>query len=251
LLIRADVDQSAIAIGQASHAWVSGQLARAWGNERFGAVEPWEEVCLGAEQHDVGWAAWDARPTLNPETGLPHSFIELPFEPRLEIWAGAAERLVSQSRYAALLVSMHGTALHERFGPKDSHQSELQAYLEAERAFQRQLIATLDADAAQIARNQRLLWAWDSLSLALCLEWDATKLDDVPAAEGDTSIQLTPLGGGRTEIDPWPFASDAVSLRAEGRRLAGRFADQAGLQAALDAAPWVALEFELVGRARG
>jgi hypothetical protein len=45
-----------IVIGQASRAWISGQLARAWGNERFAALEPREEVCLAAEQHDVGMA---------------------------------------------------------------------------------------------------------------------------------------------------------------------------------------------------
>jgi hypothetical protein len=32
-----------IVIEQASHAWISGQLARAWGNERFAAPEPREE----------------------------------------------------------------------------------------------------------------------------------------------------------------------------------------------------------------
>ena len=39
-------EQGRIAITQPTHAWLSGQLARAWGNERFGEVVPWEEVCL-------------------------------------------------------------------------------------------------------------------------------------------------------------------------------------------------------------
>ena len=30
-----------VVIAQPAHAWVSGQLARAWGNARFGAVAPW------------------------------------------------------------------------------------------------------------------------------------------------------------------------------------------------------------------
>src|SRR5690349_13441145 len=47
-----EVKQGKIAITQPMHAWVSGQLARAWGNERFGTIEPGEEVCLGAEQHE-------------------------------------------------------------------------------------------------------------------------------------------------------------------------------------------------------
>ena len=42
-----------------------------------------------------------------------------------------------------------------------------------------------------------------------------------------------------------------MSLRAEGRRLEGRFADEAELHDALERAPWVTLEFELVRRGRG
>src|SRR6185312_9496068 len=61
VLLRTD-SRGVLAIGQPSHAWISGQLARIWGNARFGAVEPYEEVCLGAEQHDVGMADWDLAP---------------------------------------------------------------------------------------------------------------------------------------------------------------------------------------------
>jgi hypothetical protein len=39
-----DGDGDVLAIGQQSHAWISGQLARAWGNDRFPVPEPWEEV---------------------------------------------------------------------------------------------------------------------------------------------------------------------------------------------------------------
>ena len=113
MLLRPDGD-GVIAIGQPAHAWLSGQLARAWGNERFGAVEPWEEVCLAAEQHDVGMAEWERRPTFNPRTGLPRSFMELELDEHLEIWWRAAPLVLPQSRYAAVLVSMHGTALYER-----------------------------------------------------------------------------------------------------------------------------------------
>ncbi|HEY2594793.1 MAG TPA: DUF3891 family protein, partial [Chloroflexota bacterium] len=69
MILRRD-DAGVLAVGQASHAWLSGQLARAWGNDRFGAVEPLAEVALGAEQHDVGMAGWDLAPVRNPETGL-------------------------------------------------------------------------------------------------------------------------------------------------------------------------------------
>ena len=86
-----EVKQGKIAITQPMHAWLAGQLARAWGNERFGDVEPFEEVCLGAEQHDVGHTAWEQAPTLNPQTGLPYSFLEMPRQLHVQLWSQAAQ----------------------------------------------------------------------------------------------------------------------------------------------------------------
>src|SRR5688572_5410510 len=163
MLLRRDGDD-VIAIGQPAHAWLSGQLARAWGNERFGAVEPWEEVCLAAEQHDLGMAEWERRPTLNPDTGLPRSFMELPLDDHVEIWWSAAPLVLSQSRYAALLVSMHGTALYERrdlarLSPDD--RERVRAFLDGQRELQEALLAGLRADPRTVRRNQRLVWTWD------------------------------------------------------------------------------------------
>src|SRR5882757_3725288 len=76
VILRRDGD-AVLAIGQASHAWLSGQLARAWGNDRFPVPAPFEEVCLGALQHDIGMAEWDLRPERHPETGLPKQFFEV------------------------------------------------------------------------------------------------------------------------------------------------------------------------------
>ena len=58
MLVRDD----GLVIGQPAHAWVSGQLARAWGNAAFPAPSPREPVCLAAEQHDVGWQDADLAP---------------------------------------------------------------------------------------------------------------------------------------------------------------------------------------------
>ncbi|HUH80053.1 MAG TPA: DUF3891 family protein, partial [Solirubrobacteraceae bacterium] len=110
MLVRSE-DDGALAIGQLSHSWLSGQLAREWGNERFQAPEPFEEVVLGAAQHDIGWALVDLDPRLNEDTGLPRGFMETTVEEHLAIWRGAPDMLASQSLDAALVVSMHGRSL--------------------------------------------------------------------------------------------------------------------------------------------
>jgi hypothetical protein len=221
MLIRPEPDGSFIAIGQASHAWLSGQLARGWGNDRFGVVEPWEEVCLGAEQHDVGWIEWDLDPTIDPGTGRPHTFMSLPLPDKLALWSGAARKMLSQSRYAALLVSMHGTALYERWPPEDPDDKRLvQAFLDEQHALQSKLAEGLDPD--RVRRNQKLIFAWDYISLALCLDWAPTEVKDVPTAGEPVTLELTEQG----ELDPWPFRDERVELRTEGRRLEGsRFED--------------------------
>jgi hypothetical protein len=239
-----------LAIGQPSHAWLSGQLARAWGNERFGELDPREEVCLAAEQHDAGMTAWDASPTLNERTGLPHSFVEMPVETHVELWSRAWEVVLPQSRYAALLVSMHGTALYAMrdLSKLEERQADLvRGYLTGQREVQRRLRDSLDDDAG-VDTAQRLIWTWDAFSLALCLDWAPHTLRDVPAAGGDAlDVELAPAGERTVRVDPWPFATaESVTVRTEGRRLDGRFGDEGELHAALRDAPWVTLDFQLV-----
>lgn len=277
-------------IGQPAHAWVSGQLARAWGNAAFPAPAPREPVCLAAEQHDVGWADADLAPAPGPE-GRPRSFLEQPRPSHLAIWRGAARRLLAQSRYAALLVSLHGTSLYERVDA-DAAPPEvataIREYMSGERALQSALAAGLDA--AEIDRNRRLILALDRLSLALC-HGNATALEDVPAIRGTATIRAEPAGEARSArpaatapsdrtassaptssadsnhpvvrddravprdaatsrfmLDPWPFAAESVVVGCEARRLEGSFHDEAELRAALTAAPWVPLRWELSPR---
>jgi hypothetical protein len=227
MLLRPDGDD-VICIGQPAHAWLSGQLARHWEPR----PEPYEEVALAATQHDAGMADWDAAPELNPETGLPQSFMEMALDTHLALWTHAPHRVLTQSRYAALLVSMHGTALYEmrdldRMPPGDA--AKVRGYLDEQRALQERLGEGLDR--TQVRGNQRLLWAWDFLSLALCMRWDGRSVNGIEYRG--------------TTFEPWPFRDESVTLMTEGRRLAGRFDDEHEMRAALDSAPWVRLEFRL------
>lgn len=227
MLLRPDGD-GVICIGQPAHAWLSGQMAARWRPR----PEPFEEIVLAATQHDAGMADWDAAPELNPESGLPQSFMEMALDTHLSLWTHAPHRVLPQSRYAALLVSMHGSALYgmrdlDRMQPADA--DKVRAYLAEQRELQRRLGE--DFDRGQVERNQQLLWSWDFLSLALCLRWDGR------------GVNGTTYTG--TTFEPWPFQDESVTLRTEGRRLAGRYGDEREMRAALASAPWVALEFRL------
>jgi hypothetical protein len=250
MLLREEDAGTVLAIGQPAHAWVSGQLARAWGNEALGVLEPREELCLAADQHDIGMALYDLAPRLDPDTGLPYPFNRMPYPTHLDLWELAPRRLLTQCRYAALLVSMHGEALY-RLRDLDAMEAgeaeRIRGYLAGQRALQADLADALGADPAQLARNQRLLWTWDFLSLAVCLRWAPCATPETPTAGAPAPLALEPVAGAedRFTLAPWPFAADRVVLRTEGRRLHGRFGDEPTLHAALAAAEGVALRFEL------
>jgi Protein of unknown function (DUF3891) len=254
VVLRKD-EHGVIAVGQPSHAWISGQLARAWGNARFGEVEPLEEVCLAAEQHDIGMAAWDLSPTFNAETGLPHSFIEMPLDTHLSLWRSGPRYVLPQSRYAALLVSMHGARLYERRDLNRLDEADATAvreFLAEQRGFQERLLTSLRADPetaaaavpSAVARNSDLIWIWDLLSLALCLDWAPQSVPRVPTDDGPAELELTARDGWHV-LDPWPFAAEAITVRCEGKRLNEPLESDQALQAALASAPVETVRFEL------
>jgi hypothetical protein len=246
VLIRADED-GVLAIGQLSHSWLAGQLARSWGNARFGDVEPREELVLGAEQHDIGWAQFDLEPTLSRETGLPRSFLELTVEEHLAIWREAPDRLMSQSAHAALVVSMHGRSLSElRIQGRGDDTGALRAHVEAERLREAQLRALLGVSEQAAERTQRQMWTWDGLSLALCNAWRPFVATKVPSADGLVPVELRELGDGISTLDPWPLRSDRVEVRCEARRLNGRYTDEEEMRRAFRLARPLTLTFTLV-----
>jgi Protein of unknown function (DUF3891) len=204
-MVLVDHPEGKVAVAQPAHAWISGQLARAWAE-----VSPREEVCLAAEQHDIPWLEWERDPSYDPQTGYPHTFMSLDMPAKLAMWESGPDLLLGQSRYAALLVSMHGSRLY-----KDLDRS----------AVEHEIRATLDASDAEIERNSRLIATWDGMSLALLLGWRPWEDDGVRMQED-----------GR--VEPWPFVTPSLTVRTEGRLLRGP-------NTALTDAPWVELSYEL------
>jgi hypothetical protein len=253
------IDENRICITQPTHAWVSGQMAQVWGNERYGSIAPYEAVCLGAEQHDIGWLPWEASPTLNPDTGYPHSFNEVAPQVHTHLWAGAKHLVMPMGRYAALLVSLHGTGLYERFTHwKASPESTqiVEAFLREEKEFQQQLINRLGQDPAyapyvtpeMITHNQRLVATLDALSLLICMGVTKQRqVEQVPTATGETTLTLMPIEDDPTQlsVEPWCFQPDKVTVVFEGRILKEKAPDELTMRDRLATAPWITLTVTL------
>lgn len=258
-----------IAIPQPSHAWLSGQAMRAWGNAEFGNVTPFEDVCLGAEQHDIGWLPWEHAPTLKAETGRPHAFREMDIATHAALWTQGVETAAVLGRYPALLVSLHGSGLYRGFDLSafdTAAVTVIRNFLARQDVVQRRLINRLAADPAYTPhvtpaateRNRLLVSAVDRLSIAICtgLADVAVRTDEVglgiirnvPGAGGAVDLRLTALDRACTKfsVSPWPFAVSAVTLFCEGILLPeSRWSNETAMRQALHEAPRVTLTGEL------
>jgi hypothetical protein len=232
VLLRPDRDGSVVVIGQAAHAWVSGQIARAWA----GAIPHRPAAELAATQHDVGMAQWDLTPALDPQTGWPVGFMQMALATHLELWSRAPQRLLTQSRVAALIVSLHGTKLYERrdLGRLSAEQADaVRAYLAGQRVLQARLAAEAGVSSEEQRALQALMFTWDWLSLGLCLKW-------APATFEEGGLELR-----ADTVAPWPFAADAVTFVCEGRRLTERAGSEPELHALIERSERVELRFAL------
>ena len=148
------------------------------------------------------------------------------------------------------MVSLHADTIYGRYfnfaeaSPEEA--AAVRAFLEEQHGLQARLAGSLRADpeygeqasAENIARNQRLIAALDWISLEIC--WGVvkeTKIPDVPTrGEGTTEVSLRFRDRQNLVLDPWPFHKPSIAVRAEGKRLRGRFSTQKELQQALNEA---------------
>src|SRR3954471_23828161 len=110
MLFRDQPDGPALAISQLTHAWISGQLLRAW-NVHLDAP-----LLLAAEQHDIAWMDWETAPSFNPQSGRPHLFREIGAAVHAPMWTQGVQRaLAAWGSHVALLVSRHGSVIYGRY----------------------------------------------------------------------------------------------------------------------------------------
>jgi hypothetical protein len=195
MIVRREPSGPIIGISQNDHAWVSGQLARAYGGE--GAPLPAETVAA-VSLHDLASTLLDAQPLLDAD-GIPLDFLRFPEAPRIAACRWALDGLTRRAPYAALLVSRH----YASFGFRGE---EADAFRRHEAQRQETLLASLRRERPDLAlradQDFHILQLMDNLSLYLCLN--------------------TP-GATKDEEHPW-FRDQVGRLPGSGMPLVARFA---------------------------
>ena len=181
-------------IEQVEHGRIAGELADAWGNERFEAPTPRSPVRTAASRHDEGWRSWDARVLFHELERRPLHFLEIDATEHVRLYRQGVERVALGDVYAGVLVGMHWTGLYRgrwsapgargrldlgadgRAAQDDAVDAEERRWIEAKR------LAWTAAEPraafeTRLWHNYELLQLWDLLSLYLCV------MPSRPAAE--------------------------------------------------------------------
>jgi Protein of unknown function (DUF3891) len=230
----------------AEHTDMCGQMARAFGNDRFEAPSPFDEVVYIVENHDRGWDSYDSNPGLDPTTHVPYIMARTPTPDAVKTNRGSPDFNEAHHPYCGLLSSMHSWGLYNgrygfsKFVPRtqtstsisvtDAHRPLIEAMLAYEEARQARLKAALAAIPAthdwieerHLFQNYKQLEFFDTLSLYFHLRHAGERGTEtyvhVPFnAETDTTVTLKKIDQRAYSLDPFPFAGDRLTIVCQGR----------------------------------
>jgi Protein of unknown function (DUF3891) len=230
----------------AEHTDMCGQMARAFGNDRFERPEPFDQMVHIVSNHDRGWDPYDSNPAIDPSTRLPYIMVRTPSPDALKTNRGSPDFNEAHHPYCGLLSSMHSWGLYNgRYGFSnfvirtqsttsiavvDTYRPQIDAMLAYEEGRQARLKSTLAADAAtrqwvatpHLFQNYKQLQFFDTLSIYFHLRHASERGEQtyihVPMNEAeDTPLTLKKLDERTYSLDPFPFAGDRLTLTCRGR----------------------------------
>jgi len=223
------------AISQHAHSWLSGQLGREWAWEhplgQMGSPLV-EEFLQGASEHDIGYLEWEAAPELDPATGLPFNFLDMPPGEHIDIWEKGIRHLAGTSFLGSLMISRHACRIFRMHHDQSKHtpeaEEQIRQFLLRQDELQRQITARLVqapeysalADQGTQKRMSYLLRALDLLSLFVCQDLPGTEqIGEVPCAGGKKTLVFSRADEDVYSLAPWPFHKPRLECQLSVRSL--------------------------------
>jgi hypothetical protein len=179
-------------ISQVEHARVSGELARHW-REEFS-----HDVLNAIAHHDDGWAAWEASPKMNPASGAPFSFLEMPLPAALVIWDHSIAAGGEYGPLAAYIVAGHFYNLLSN--SENSKDPLAVAWLTAKRkhrtAWLDEWVRAEPSHTLDYAKHaQQMLLIADLFSLWLCCDCPGDGAEEINLSQSAMKLQTDALFG--------------------------------------------------------
>jgi hypothetical protein len=258
------------------HLELCGILGRAFGNDQFERLSPFDEVIYVIDNHDRGWDYYDTRPGLDSDMHLPYLMSKTPVPASVKTNKGSPDFNETHHPYCGLISSMHSWGLYNRrYGftqfvvrtrqstsitVQDAFRPLRDAMLAGELERQQRLKKQLAENPAtsgwlaenHVFQNYKQLTFIDTLSLYFHLyhageRGEETFIHVPKSAEEDSTVTVKKLADDRYSLDPFPFR-ESLKLTCRGRYAMPFPADfnEEGLGAALAALPTDRQTYHLV-----
>ncbi len=228
-MIRAETQSGWLLITHPDHARLAGQIAEAWGNDRFTPPEPFASVLYAVHHHDDGWLARDAAPFLTrdgkPEAftrtlvGAYTAFEEIDLPRYLEVRRAATDAVAAADPFAGVLVSLHSlnllTEQADLASIRPEHRDVHRAFVEQQRGWQETTARTHGFAPDLLRRGFEFLQTCDHLSLILCADYrEPVALRHAHPDRSGQRHTLACRGAPHAtwRLDPWPFAGSGLTL---------------------------------------
>lgn len=184
-------------VTQPDHARVAAEMLSLWRGDGLPEHPRRDDLLLAVREHDNGWRETDAAPRVDPETGAPYGFLDLPDEPRRELWLRGALRYADERPGAAALITRHGIGLHE---DRRAARAWTEFFTTLEERLE-ELLERAGYDAADLESDYRWLRLADALSLDACGALgggSGTETTRVERRDLDLTLDPFPLAGATT-----------------------------------------------------
>lgn len=238
-MIRRNDGNDWLLISQIEHARLAAEIAEFWNGEAVTALPFRDELLPAIRHHDDGWEEWEQSPAIDPETGKPRDFMEMPTPVAVEIWTRSIERCQAMTPQAGLWVSGHFCYLAERaleHRVKESNTEEsavLQRFLDLQSELQSGCLLDLaeSMTAEQIESGFRHIQFFDRISLWICGAAREKRVQlTTPFGE---SIELTPIDAKTIVVTPPALSADVELVVPVCRIPSRRYADDRDLQSTI------------------
>ena len=218
-------------ISQIEHARLSGALADEWAGSLLGMADADAELTDAIYRHDDGWHEWERQPEIDPQTGQPRQFTEMPAEESLGIWTRSIETAESLGVLAPYAVAghflhlLHHSDAWQKQGTRASAAArQWSAEYQGRQAEWLAVWRTVDSRRTEEKAAEATAWLrfFDYLSLWFCCQERTTPETFQPLIGPE--ITITP-NAEHYCVSPWPFAKtdqtvefDAAAHHVEANR---------------------------------
>lgn len=244
-MIRREDGNDWLIITQIDHARISAELGTAWPSAAIGSGAMSDLLIAAIRDHDIGWKQWESAIEIDPKTGIPRSFTEMPIATAGEIWTRSIDHCGRNHPLPGLWVSRHFCRLAERTLTSREDEAEdvaaAKQFLTEQHDYQERLRAEalLDLTSRELKGLETLgawlLWLLDGLSLWLCC---APRTSPLTLNLRDREVVFTPRSALEISVSPYVFCERPLAVTTTARRIPARpYASDDDLHSTLNSAP--------------